>query len=1277
MIRKLLLLFLFIFCTSLSAQEDCNFAIMVCGNSNINYTPSGIGNINEDVGGCLSGEHHSVWYKFTIATSGTLTFNLVPTGPVDYDWAIYGPNASCNNLGSPIRCNASGALTSTGMNMTNNNTVSAGGNTDPYCRYMDVVAGQTYYLYLDNWSTTVYTFNLTWGGTATFVSPFNNSTAAPNPFIPPGTPGPGVNSPREIGICGATALFDFSSLSTGILNGNPNFTVTYFNSANNAATGANPITTPTNVNTTTTYYYNINYHDPNSSGSTINACKQTNAIVFKNKSLTASITPSATVLCPAGSIILTSNNATGNTWSTGATTPTITVTTPGTYTLTSTNRVCTSSPASITITQDTDPSVDIAGNLVLCESTASQLTASSNGTGNTYTWSTGTTGNTISVTTPGTYTVTVKTPANCQYTKSVTVTQGVIPVVQNSSLSQCSNSTTGLFDLTSAQPSISTTANITFDYYLNQADALAGNTNTISTPAAYTSGNATIYVRVKSGTCFKIVQLQLNITQSITPTITPSSPTICYGGNVILTSSITTGNTWSTGATTASITITTPGTYTLTNTIGSCTSTPASVTINQENNPNVEITGNLLLCDSPSTQLTASSAGTGNTYTWSTGTTGNTVSVTAPGTYTVTVKTPANCEYTKSVTVTQGVVPTIQNSSLSQCSNSATAVFNLTSSQQGISTMTALSFDYYVNQADALAGNANTIPNPTAYTSGNTTVYVRVKSSTCFKVAQLQLSVTQFPVPTITASSSTICYGGSVTLTSSNATGNTWSTGATTPSITITTPGTYTLTGSNGLCASTPASVTILSETNPTINISGNLTFCQGASTTLTASAQGTGNTFVWSNSVNGAVNTVNVPGTYTVTITKPSGCQYQKSATVVMDAAIIVNIAPPAQITCTNSQITLNATASIYQPGSTFAWTASNGGVIVSGANTLTPTVNNSGTYTLTITSATPFGCSNQASVTVIKNTTPPTLSVSAPKLTICMGESVLLTATGAATYTWTGLPGNGNTQMVSPTTTTTYTVTGTGANGCTALTPATITIKVVPEIVSALHDIEICKGDKSILDAGAGPNYTYLWSTGATTRTINVELAGTYSVTISNGVCSKTFTATVNYIVTPEILSIVYKDPTLTINIKNSGNLPAEYSIDGGLTWQSSNVFTNVLRNTQYPVKVRNRGALCETNATYYTFFMSNVITPNSDGKNDVINFSEISKYGNFQGSIFDKYGKEVFKISTKTPIWNGRYLDRPLPSDTYWYRLFWEDRVSKKPVEISGWVLLKNRD
>ena len=1049
MLKKLLFFLLLIINISVFAQEDCSSAITVCGNSGINYTPNGIGNVYENLGGCLSsGEHHSVWYKFTIATSGTLTFNLVPTGPVDYDWAIYGPNKTCSNLGTPIRCNASGYLVNTGMNMTNTNTTSAGGNTDPYCKYMDVVAGQTYYLYVDNWSTTVYTFNLTWGGTATFVSPFNNAATAPNPFVPPGTAGTTANSPREINLCNNSGIFDFSTLSAGILNGNPNFTVTYYNSANNAATGTNPITAPTTVNTTTTYYYSINYQDPNNPGSMINSCKQTNAIVFKNKSLTASITASATTLCPGGNITLASNNATGNTWSTGETTQSITVTNPGTYTLTSTNGICTSPQASVTITQDTNPNPQINGNLVLCESVSTTLTATSAGTGNTYLWSTGAITPAITVSAPGTYTVTVKTPANCQYTKSVTVAQGVVPAVQNASLTNCSNTATASFDLTSAQPNISTTSGVTYDYYIDQADAIAGNTSTIATPTAYTSGTAIIYVRVKSATCAKVVSLQLTVTQLTTPTITSS---------------------------------------------------------------------------------------------------------------------------------------------------------------------------------------------------------------------------VSFP---------TICFGSGVTLTSSAATGNSWSNGATTQSITVTSGGTYSVTATNGTCTSSPASITLISENDPNLQISGVLNFCEGLSTLLTATASGTGNTFLWSNGATGATTTITSSGTYTVTMTTPNGCQYTKSVTATMDPAITVNIAVLGQINCTTSQVTLNASASVYQPGATFQWTATGGGTIVSGANTLTPVVNNGGTYTLTITSATPNGCIKQGSVTVIKNITPPTISVSALKLKICLGESVMLTAMGAITYTWTGLPGNGNTQIVSPTTTTMYTVTGVGTNGCSATTPATITITVVPEISSTIQNIEICKGDKGLLDAGTGPNYSYAWSTGATSQTINIDTAGTYSVTISNGVCSKIFTATVGYIVTPQIKEIIYNNNLLTIVVLNNGNVPLEYSIDGGVTWQGSNTFS-VLKNTQYSIRVRNRGATCDTTAEYYTFFIANVITPNSDGKNDVIDFSEISKYGNFEGGIFDRYGKTVFKPTIKTPVWDGKYIGRPLPTGTYWYKLQWEDRINKKPVELSGWILLKNRE
>lgn len=298
--KKTLLFILFCISQTFYSQADCSTALAVCGNSNITYSPTGIGLVNETLGDCLStGEHNSIWYKLTIATSGTLTFNLVPNDPdADYDWAVYGPNVTCGALGFPIRCNAAtvlfGAGASTGLNMTSTITSAAGGSLTPYCKYLDVVAGQTYYLYIDNWvgagSSTTAPFSLTWGGTATLASPFTDPALQPNPFVPPGVAGANPGDPREILICSSPALFDFTSLSAGILNSNPNFTISYHTSQNDALSGASPITTPIIVNTTTTYYYSIHYNDPTNPNSALNSCRQIGAFKFKLGNITANDT---------------------------------------------------------------------------------------------------------------------------------------------------------------------------------------------------------------------------------------------------------------------------------------------------------------------------------------------------------------------------------------------------------------------------------------------------------------------------------------------------------------------------------------------------------------------------------------------------------------------------------------------------------------------------------------------------------------------------------------------------------------------------------------------------------------------------------------------------------------------------------------------------------------------------------------------------------------------------------------------------------------------------
>ncbi|RNA63614.1 hypothetical protein D1631_17695 [Chryseobacterium nematophagum] len=633
----------------------------------------------------------------------------------------------------------------------------------------------------------------------------------------------------------------------------------------------------------------------------------------------------------------------------------------------------------------------------------------------------------------------------------------------------------------------------------------------------------------------------------------------------------------------------------------------------------------------------------------------------------------------KNVKVYVDKIPTLQNiASTALCIDPITGNANvdLTSfNSQFVNNPNNYNFSYFIQ------GSNTPITNPTSFQlSTDTTVSVIVSdpsSSLCDNGdPKIYLTITPGSPPVITSSSPTICFGGSVILTSNQSTGNLWSTGETTQSITITTPGTYTLINSNGACVSNPASIIITEEADPNVQITGNLTLCQATSTLLTASANGVGNTFVWSNGVTTPNNTVTSPGIYTVTVTTPSGCQYQKSVTVTAEPLITINIAPPLPITCTNPQMTLDATNSVYQSGATFLWTSAPGGNIVSGANTLTPLVNAGGVYTLTITNPGLLTCAKQNSVVVAENLNPPVISLSSSALTICEGDSVILTASGGVTYNWTGLSGTGNTQTVTPTSTTTYMVTGMGTNGCIS-TPASITINVVPKIISPLHNIEICQGDSAVLDAGSGANYTYMWNTGANTQTINVNLPGTYTVTINNGGCSNTFTAIVSYILAPEILDVVYKDNSLTINAKNYGTTSLEYSIDGGVTWQASNIFYNISKNTQYSIYVRNKGLSCYSTIDYYTFFMTNIITPNDDGINDIIDFTAISRYKNFSGSIFDRYGAAVFKATPQSPTWNGKYLGRPLPTATYWYHLSWEDSVNKKSIHTSGWILLKNRD
>lgn len=119
--------------------------------------------------------------------------------------------------------------------------------------------------------------------------------------------------------------------------------------------------------------------------------------------------------------------------------------------------------------------------------------------------------------------------------------------------------------------------------------------------------------------------------------------------------------------------------------------------------------------------------------------------------------------------------------------------------------------------------------------------------------------------PTISASgSTTFCQGGSVVLTSSSATGNTWSNGATTQSITVSNSGNYSVTVSNGSCSvtSSPTVVTVSPAPNTSITPQTN-SLTTGSTATFTATTSSPNPNYVWQSDFGQGFQTLNNFGNY------------------------------------------------------------------------------------------------------------------------------------------------------------------------------------------------------------------------------------------------------------------------------------------------------------------------------------------------------------------------------------------------------------------------------
>ena len=517
------------------------------------------------------------------------------------------------------------------------------------------------------------------------------------------------------------------------------------------------------------------------------------------------------------------------------------------------------------------------------------------------------------------------------------------------------------------------------------------------------------------------------------PVITPGGPTtFCQGGSVVLTASGGTDYLWSNAATTAAITVTTSGDYTVTvtNSFGCKSTTSHVVTVHPLPIPVITPGGPTTFCQGGSVVLTAS-GGTG--YQWSNAANTTAITVNASGTYGVTVTDANGCINSTSqlVTVNPLPVPTITpNGPTTFC-------------QGGSVVLTASGGTGYQ------WSNAASTATITVNSSGTYGVTV-TDANGCINNTSKLITVNPLPVSSITPNGpTTFCQGGSVVLTASGGTGYQWSNAASTAAITVITSGTYgvTVTDANGCMNNTSQLVTVNPLPVPTITPNGPTTFCQGGSVVLTASG-GTG--YQWSNAASTATITVNSSGTYGVTVTDANGCINNTSQLVTVNPLPVPTITPNGPTTfCQGGSVVLTASG-----GTGYQWS--------NAASTAAIIVNASGTYGVTVTNA--DGCINNTSMLVTVNLLPvATITPNGPTI-FCQGGSVVLTASGGIGYQWSNAA---STAAVSVNASGTYWVTVTDANGCNNTASQEVTVYSLPPSNRVLAGAIIPGGQTLCADA------------------------------------------------------------------------------------------------------------------------------------------------------------------------------------------------------------------
>jgi gliding motility-associated-like protein len=689
-----------------------------------------------------------------------------------------------------------------------------------------------------------------------------------------------------------------------------------------------------------------------------------------------------------------------------------------------------------------------------------------------------------------------------------------------------------------------------------------------------------------------------------TPTASSNSP-VCTGNTLNLSTPAVVGATYAwTGPNSFSSAIQNPsiagvtaadaGTYSVTVTVGGCTSLAGTTTVVVNTTPAAPTaSSNSPICAGSSLNLAASVIA-GATYSW-TGPNGFTSSVQNPtiapatvaatGTYSVTA-TVGGCTSAIGTTVVSvnpvPATPTVgSNSPL--CSGNTltlttTAVAGATYSWTGPNSFSsALQNPTIVSATTAATGTYSLTVTVAGCTSATGTVTVTVNAT---------------PAAPIASSNSPVCAGTTLNLNASFVAGATYSwTGPNSftsstqnPSIagiTAAGAGTYSVTATIAGCTSTFGTTTVVVNPIPaTPTASSNSPICVGATLNLTTTAVA-GATYSWTgpNGFSSALQNPTIPGatvaatgTYSLTVTV-GGC-----SSAVGTVAVTVNSAPAAPVVGSNSPVCvgspLNFTSN-FVAGGIYSWTGPNGFTSsLQNPTIVSVTLAAAGTYTLVINN----GCASPSTtIAVTVNPTPaaPTASSNSP---ICAGSTLNLSASviAGATYSWTGPNGftssiqNPSIAGVTLAEAGTYSVTAT-VGGCTSVFgTTTVVVNPIPSTPTVSSNSPVCTGNTITLTTPAIAGATYSWTgppafvsalQNPTRANATLAMAGTYSLTVTvNGCTSGTGTVSVTVNATPIAPTASSNSP---VCVGSTLNLSASVIAGATYSWTGPNGFTSSTQN------------------------------------------------------------------------------------------------------------------